>query len=361
MTTANTDPTAVPGIVEPKIGEELLSVSGLVKHFPIRKGVLQRQVGAVQAVDGLTFNVTRGETLSLVGESGCGKTTTGRLLTRLLEPTSGTITLEGRDISHLREGQMRPLRRDVQMIFQDPYGSLNPRHTVGKIVGAPYKLQHVKTEQGTKKAVQELLELVGLSPEHYNRYPHEFSGGQRQRIGIARTLALRPKLIVADEPVSALDVSIQAQVVNLLEDLQEEFDLTYVMIAHDLSVVRHVSDRVAVMYLGKIVELADRVDLYERPMHPYTVALLSAVPVPDTKRKAKQDRIRLQGDVPSPINPPPACRFHTRCWKAQDICKTTEPPLLQLAPGHQTACHFPENQPSDKPVAPAPSPDTQDS
>ena len=361
VTTANTDPTAVPGIVEPKIGEELLSVSGLVKHFPIRKGVLQRQVGAVQAVDGLTFNVTRGETLSLVGESGCGKTTTGRLLTRLLEPTSGTITLEGRDISHLREGQMRPLRRDVQMIFQDPYGSLNPRHTVGKIVGAPFKLQHVKTEQGIKKAVQELLELVGLSPEHYNRYPHEFSGGQRQRIGIARTLALRPKLIVADEPVSALDVSIQAQVVNLLEDLQEEFDLTYVMIAHDLSVVRHVSDRVAVMYLGKIVELADRVDLYERPMHPYTVALLSAVPVPDTKRKAKQDRIRLQGDVPSPINPPPACRFHTRCWKAQDICKTTEPPLLQLAPGHQTACHFPENQPSDKPVAPAPSPDTQDS
>jgi oligopeptide/dipeptide ABC transporter ATP-binding protein len=256
---------------------------------------------------------------------------------------------------------MRPLRRDVQMIFQDPYGSLNPRHTVGKIVGAPYKLQNVKTEHGVKKAVQELLELVGLSPEHYNRYPHEFSGGQRQRIGIARTLALRPKLIVADEPVSALDVSIQAQVVNLLEDLQEEFDLTYVMIAHDLSVVRHVSDRVAVMYLGKIVELADRVDLYETPMHPYTVALLSAVPVPDTKRKAKQERIRLQGDVPSPINPPPACRFHTRCWKAQEICKTTEPPLLQLAPGHQAACHFPENQPSDKPVAPAPSPDTEPS
>jgi oligopeptide/dipeptide ABC transporter ATP-binding protein len=355
----NTDSTAVPGVTEPKLGEELLSVTGLVKHFPIRKGLLQRQTGAVQAVDGLTFNVTRGETLSLVGESGCGKTTTGRLLTRLLEPTGGQVVFEGRDISHLSEGKMRPLRRDVQMIFQDPYGSLNPRHTVGKIVGAPFKLQNVKTEQGTKKSVQELLELVGLSPEHYNRYPHEFSGGQRQRIGIARTLALRPKLIVADEPVSALDVSIQAQVVNLLEDLQSEFDLTYVMIAHDLSVVRHVSDRVAVMYLGKIVELADRVDLYEKPMHPYTVALLSAVPIPDTKRKGKQDRIRLQGDVPSPINPPPACRFHTRCWKAQDICKTTEPPLLQLAPGHQAACHFPENQSPDKPVAPAPSPDTE--
>jgi peptide/nickel transport system ATP-binding protein/oligopeptide transport system ATP-binding protein len=242
---------------------------------------------------------------------------------------------------------MRPMRRDIQMIFQDPYSSLNPRHTVGKIVGAPYRLQHVKPEGGVKKAVQELLELVGLSPEHYNRYPHEFSGGQRQRIGIARTLALRPKLIVADEPVSALDVSIQAQVVNLLEDLQEELDLTYVMIAHDLSVVRHVSDRVAVMYLGKIVELADREGLYARPMHPYTVALMSAVPIPDTKRRTQRDRIRLEGDVPSPINPPPACRFHTRCWKAQDICKTEEPPLVELAPRHQVACHFPENQPDE--------------
>jgi oligopeptide/dipeptide ABC transporter ATP-binding protein len=344
VTTTDTE----PGTATPRDGEEILSVSGLTKHFPIRRGLLQRQTGAVRAVDGLDFTVTKGETLSLVGESGCGKTTTGRLLTRLLEPTDGTIIFEGRDISHLSNSRMRPLRRDVQMIFQDPYGSLNPRHTVGKIVGAPFKLQHVKTEGGTKKAVQELLELVGLSPEHYNRYPHEFSGGQRQRIGIARTLALRPKLIVADEPVSALDVSIQAQVVNLLEDLQDEFDLTYVMIAHDLSVVRHVSDRVAVMYLGKIVELADRVSLYEKPMHPYTLALLSAVPIPDTKRKGKQERIRLQGDVPSPINPPPACRFHTRCWKAQDICKTVEPPLLQLAPGHQAACHFPENQPSTK-------------
>ncbi len=331
-------PTADPGS-----GDELLSVTGLQKHFPVRRGLLQRKVAAVQAVDGLDFTVKRGETMSIVGESGCGKTTTGRLLTRLLEPTDGRIVFDGRDISHLSMGKMRPLRRDVQMIFQDPYSSLNPRHTVGTIVGAPFKLQKVETPNGVKKAVQELLELVGLSPEHYNRYPHEFSGGQRQRIGIARTLALRPKLIVADEPVSALDVSIQAQVVNLLEDLQSEFDLTYVMIAHDLSVVRHVSDRVAVMYLGKIVELADRTSLYERPMHPYTVALLSAVPIPDTTRRHRRERIRLTGDVPSPINPPPACRFHTRCWKAQDICSTQEPPLVDLAPGHQVACHFPEN------------------
>jgi oligopeptide/dipeptide ABC transporter ATP-binding protein len=330
---------------------DLLTVSGLVKHFPIRKGVLQRQVAAVQAVDGLDFAVRQGETLSLVGESGCGKSTTGRLLTRLEEPTAGTITFEGRDISHLGEGQMRPLRRDIQMIFQDPYSSLNPRHTVGKIVGAPYRLQGVEPEGGVKKAVQAQLELVGLNPEHYNRYPHEFSGGQRQRIGIARTLALKPKLIVADEPVSALDVSIQAQVVNLLEDLQEELDLTYVFIAHDLSVVRHVSDRVAVMYLGKIVEIADRESLYSFPMHPYTVALMSAVPVPDTRRRTQRERIRLQGDVPSPINPPPACRFHTRCWKAQEVCRTEEPALVQLRRGHRVACHFPENLPLASPEA----------
>ena len=257
------------------------------------------------------------------GESGCGKSTTARLLTRLLEPTAGKITFEGRDISHLKDAQLRPLRRDMQMIFQDPYSSLNPRHTVGKIVGAPFRIQGVSPPGGVKKAVQDLLAAVGLNPEHYNRYPHEFSGGQRQRIGIARTLALRPRLIVADEPVSALDVSIQAQIINLLEDLQEEFDLTYVIIAHDLSVVRYVSDRVAVMYLGKIVELADAEALYSTPMHPYTVALMSAVPVPDTRRRQERERILLTGDVPSPISPPPACRFHTRCWKVQEICRTS--------------------------------------
>jgi oligopeptide/dipeptide ABC transporter ATP-binding protein len=327
----------------PVDGEALLQVEALVKHFPIRKGLLQRQVGAVRAVDGLDFAVRAGETLGVVGESGCGKTTTGRLLVRLLEPTGGTIRFEGRDITHLRTGSMRPLRRDIQMIFQDPYSSLNPRHTVGTIVGAPLRLQGVRTEKGVKKSVQELLELCGLSPEHYNRYPHEFSGGQRQRIGIARALALRPKLIVADEPVSALDVSIQAQVVNLLDDLQGELGLTYVIIAHDLSVVRHVSDRVAVMYLGKIVELGGRDSLYRAPMHPYTVALMSAVPVPDPKRKQRRERILLTGDVPSPVKPPPACRFHTRCWKAQDICRQVEPPLRELRTGHSVACHFPEN------------------
>ncbi|HET7688890.1 MAG TPA: dipeptide ABC transporter ATP-binding protein [Nocardioidaceae bacterium] len=331
-----------------EIGEEILSVSGLVRHFPIRAGVLQRQIASVQAVDGIDFSIRKGETLSLVGESGCGKSTTGRLITRLDQPTSGQILFEGKDITHLGERAMRPIRRDIQMIFQDPYSSLNPRHTVGRIVGAPFRLQKVDPPGGVKKAVQDLLSLVGLNPEHYNRYPHEFSGGQRQRIGIARTLALKPKLIVADEPVSALDVSIQAQVVNLLEDLQEELGLTYVMIAHDLSVVRHVSDRVAVMYLGKIVELADRDDLYEQPMHPYTVALMSAVPIPDTSRRTARERIRLQGDVPSPINPPPACRFHTRCWKAQEICRTDEPAMIERGPGHRVACHFPENLPTSQ-------------
>ena len=327
---------------------ELLTVTGLRKHFPVRRGVLQRQVAAVKAVDGVDFTVSRGETLSVVGESGCGKTTTGRLLTRLLEPTAGKIVFDGRDITHLSPGRMRPIRREIQMIFQDPYSSLNPRHTVGTIVGAPFGLQGLKPEQGTKRAVQELLELVGLNPEHYNRYPYEFSGGQRQRIGIARTLALRPKLIIADEPVSALDVSIQAQVINLLEDLQDEFELTYVMIAHDLSVVRHVSDRVAVMYLGKIVELAGGAELYQRPMHPYTVGLMSAVPVPDPARRAQRSRIRMTGELPNPINPPPACRFHPRCWKAQQICRTDEPPLVELTPGHRVACHFPENVVSEQ-------------
>ncbi|MGW0560750.1 ABC transporter ATP-binding protein [Streptomyces sp. NPDC003016] len=333
----------------PPSPEPLLRVSGLVKHFPIRKGLLQRQVGAVQAVDGLDFDVRPGETLGVVGESGCGKSTMGRLITRLLEPTSGKIEFEGRDITRLGTGQMRPLRRDVQMIFQDPYSSLNPRHTVGTIVSAPFKLQGITPEGGVKREVQRLLELVGLNPEHYNRYPHEFSGGQRQRIGIARALALKPKLVVADEPVSALDVSIQAQVVNLLDDLQDELGLTYVIIAHDLSVIRHVSDRIAVMYLGKIVELADRKALYESPMHPYSKALLSAVPVPDPRGKHKRERILLKGDVPSPISPPPGCRFHTRCWKATEICTTQEPPLTALKTGHQVACHHPENAPDQAP------------
>ncbi|MCL6673312.1 ABC transporter ATP-binding protein [Streptomyces panaciradicis] len=325
-------------------GETLLKVTGLQKHFPIKKGLLQRQVGAVRAVDGIDFEVRSGETLGVVGESGCGKSTMGRLITRLLEPTAGSIEFEGRDITHLGVGGMRPMRRDVQMIFQDPYSSLNPRHTIGTIIGAPFRLQGVEPEGGVKKEVQRLLSVVGLNPEHYNRYPHEFSGGQRQRIGIARALALKPKLVVADEPVSALDVSIQAQVVNLMDDLQEELGLTYVIIAHDLSVVRHVSDRIAVMYLGKIVELADRDSLYRAPMHPYTKALMSAVPIPDPRRRsAKSERILLKGDVPSPISPPSGCRFHTRCWKATEICRTTEPKLVELKPGQQVACHHPEN------------------
>nr|WP_223279670.1 dipeptide ABC transporter ATP-binding protein [Streptomyces sp. SDr-06] len=331
-------------------GEVLLKVTGLQKHFPIRSGVLKRQTGSVKAVDGIDFDVRSGETLGVVGESGCGKSTMGRLITRLLEPTGGTVEFEGRDITHLGVRGMRPMRRDVQMIFQDPYSSLNPRHTVGGIISAPFKLQGVNPEGGIKKEVQRLLEVVGLNPEHYNRYPHEFSGGQRQRIGIARALALNPKLVVADEPVSALDVSIQAQVVNLLDDLQQELGLTYVIIAHDLSVIRHVSDRIAVMYLGKIVELADRKSLYAAPMHPYTKALMSAVPVPDPKRRGmKSERILLKGDVPSPISPPSGCRFHTRCWKATEICKTQEPVLVELKPGQRVACHHPENAPDQAP------------
>ncbi|WP_035845927.1 ABC transporter ATP-binding protein [Kitasatospora azatica] len=343
--------TDIPAPAPSPEREPLLRVTDLQRHFPLRSGLLRRSSSAVRAVDGISFSVLPGETLGVVGESGCGKSTMGRLVTRLDEPTGGTVEFEGRDITHLSTGAMRPLRKDIQIIFQDPYSSLNPRHTVGTIVGAPFRLQKVATEHGVKRAVQDLLELCGLNPEHYNRYPHEFSGGQRQRIGIARALALKPKMVVADEPVSALDVSIQAQVVNLLDDLQRELGLTYLIIAHDLSVVRHVSDRVAVMYLGKIVEIADRESLYARPAHPYTTALLSAVPVPDPRRKERRERILLTGDVPSPINPPSGCRFRTRCWKAQDICASEEPPLVALRAGHQAACHFPENQdqPQDQP------------
>jgi peptide/nickel transport system ATP-binding protein/oligopeptide transport system ATP-binding protein len=325
------------------VSDKLIEVRDLVKHFPIRRGILiQRQVAAVRAVDGISFDVLRGETLGLVGESGCGKSTTARLITRLLEPTSGSISWEGRDIAGLSRAEMKPLRREMQMVFQDPYSSLNPRKTVGTIIGEPFVIHREEQGEGARKRrVQELMELVGLNPEHYNRLPHEFSGGQRQRIGVARAIALRPKMIVADEPVSALDVSIQAQILNLLRDLQRELGLTIVFIAHDLSVVRHMCDRVAVMYLGKIVELAESDALYGHPRHPYTGALLSAVPVPDPRLAAGRQRQVLSGDVPSPTNPPQACRFHTRCPKAQEVCATVEPPLEPKEGGNVAACHFP--------------------
>ena len=323
------------------MSDPILRVTDLQKYFPITKGLLRRHVGDVKAVDGVSVEVGERETLGLVGESGCGKSTAGRAMLKLLEPTAGRIEFEGRDITGLSRRQMVPLRREMQMIFQDPYNSLNPRHTVGTIIGAPFDVQGVTPPGGVKTAVQDIMERVGLNPEHYNRYPNEFSGGQRQRVGIARAVVLRPKVIVADEPVSALDVSIQAQVVNLLEDIQDEFGLSYIVIAHDLSVVRHISDRVAVMYLGHLVESAAADDLYLTPRHPYTTALLSAVPTPDPDVEKRRARILLHGDLPSPSNPPSGCVFRTRCFKAQDRCATEVPVLRELATGHTVACHFP--------------------
>jgi oligopeptide/dipeptide ABC transporter ATP-binding protein len=324
-------------------GDTLIEVRDLVKEFPIKGSYLvRRQLGAVHAVDGVSFDVRRGETFGIVGESGCGKSTTARLVMRLLRPTSGSVRFDGREIADLGTKEIKPLRREMQMIFQDPYSSLNPRRTVGTIISEPFIIHGLRQSKAERKgSVQDLMDRVGLNPEHYNRYPHEFSGGQRQRIGVARALALKPKVIVADEPVSALDVSIQAQILNLLRDLQRDMGLTLIFIAHDLSVVRHMCDRVAVMYLGKIVELADSDQLYSHPRMPYTGALMSAVPVADPALAATKKRQLLAGDVPSPTNPPPACRFHTRCWKAQEICRTEEPVLEPKEGGNIAACHFP--------------------
>jgi oligopeptide transport system ATP-binding protein len=323
-------------------GEVLMEIKDLEMHFPITEGIIfQRKVGAVKAVDGINFDIKKGETLGLVGESGCGKSTTGRAILQLYRPTGGSVKFQGTELTQLKGESLRKMRRQMQIIFQDPYASLNPRMTVGNIIGEPLEVHNLAKGKAKQDRVRQLLKVVGLNPNYVNRYPHEFSGGQRQRIGIARALAVEPDFIVCDEPISALDVSIQAQVVNLLEDLQEEFGLTYLFIAHDLSVVRHISDRIAVMYLGKVVELADRNELYMKPMHPYTKALLSAIPIPDPLLEEKRKRIILEGDVPSPINPPSGCHFRTRCPLAQEVCKE-EPPFVQHRPDHWVACHFAE-------------------
>ncbi|MDQ0340603.1 peptide/nickel transport system ATP-binding protein/oligopeptide transport system ATP-binding protein [Caldalkalibacillus uzonensis] len=327
---------------EPQTAPEskrLLEVRHLKKHFPVKAGVLQRTVGYIKAVDDVSFHIDQGETLGLVGESGCGKSTTGRTIIRLYEPTSGQIIFGGQDISHLSERQLRSIRQDIQMVYQDPFSSLNPRKTIGTILEEPFSVHRLYSKKERQERVEALLEKVGLNPSWRNRYPHEFSGGQRQRIGIARALTLQPKLIIADEPVSALDVSIQAQVLNLFEDLQDEFKLTYLFISHDLGVVKHICDRVGVMYLGKLMEIADKNSLYDEPLHPYTQALLSAVPRPNPNIK-KRERIILKGDVPSPVNPPAGCVFHTRCPMATDHCKTNVPEMHEVKPGHFVACHL---------------------
>ncbi|TAM62046.1 dipeptide ABC transporter ATP-binding protein [bacterium] len=332
------------------MSENLIEVSHLKKYFPIHAGLFSRHVGDVKAVEDVSFTIRKGETLGLVGESGSGKTTTGRLLLRLIEATAGEVKFEGNDVLKMSRTELRRLRKEMQIIFQDPYASLNPRMTVGDIIGEPLAIHKLASGKELERRVQELLRLVGLQPYHANRYPHEFSGGQRQRVGVARALAVDPKFIVADEPVSALDVSIQAQVVNLLQDLQQQLGLTYLFIAHDLSVVRHISTRVAVMYLGNIVEIADRDELYDRPLHPYTQALLSAIPIPDPDLEARRKRIILTGDIPSPVNPPSGCRFHTRCPIAFDRCRVEVPQLKDYGNGHFAACHWVEEHGGQQPV-----------